>query len=99
MREGVAAADIEDGRECRTPGTRVHTDGHMQAGRLLIHREKIGVVQGAVALNAPEEEANSAVLFGKVISSIEASIALRGGTTTHRRRPWACSQTPAMKRL
>ena len=45
---------------------RVHTDGHMQAGRLLIHREKIGVVQGAVALNAPEEEANSAVLFGKV---------------------------------
>ena len=29
MGEGVAAGDIEDGRERRTPGTRVHTDGHV----------------------------------------------------------------------
>src|SRR5262245_22839753 len=66
MGEGVAAGDIEDGRERRTPGTRVHTDGHVQAGRLLIHREKVGIVQSAVALNTPEEETNGAVLFGKV---------------------------------
>src|SRR2546427_4357235 len=66
MGEGVATGDIEDGRERRTPGARVHTDGHIQAGCLLIHWEKVGIVQGAVALNAPEEEPNGAMLFGKV---------------------------------
>src|SRR2546428_6221255 len=64
MGKRVTPRDIEDGGERRTPGSRVDADGHIEAGRLLIQGEKIGIVPGAVTLDSPEEDSDRAMLPG-----------------------------------
>src|SRR3989442_3989172 len=59
--KGVAPCHIEDGGERRTSGSRVDADGHIEAGRLRVHREKKRVGQGAVLLQCPEEYSDRAM--------------------------------------
>ena len=61
MSEGVAAPNVHQAVERRRAGALVDANGQVVGLGLFIDREKVGVVQGAVPLNAPEEESRCAV--------------------------------------
>ena len=64
MGEGVVTRVLEVRQHPRRAGAGVDADRHIELGRLLVYRMKIGMIDGLVALDAAKEDAHCAEFLG-----------------------------------